>query len=102
MAIAHHADLRVCVCEGERERERERERSRGSGFVLQHTIQTGNCVRGICLCVCVFERGRVCDVMSSGCVTRKSAVRLVTAGWERCVWVCNVDTRLVDLGRLAT
>ena len=41
--------------------------------------------------------------MSSGCVTTtKSVVRLVTAGWERCVWVCNVDTRLVDLGRLAT
>ena len=57
----------------------------------------------VCVCVCVFERGRVCDVMSSGCVTtRKSVVRLVTAGCERCVWVCNVDTRLVDLGRLAT
>ena len=53
--------------------------SRESRIVLQRTMQTGNCVRGIC--VCVFERGRVCDVMSSGCVTtRKSVVRLVTTG----------------------
>ena len=52
--------------------------------------------------MCVFERGRVCDVMSSGCVTtRKSVMRLVTAGWKRCVWVCDVDTGLVVLGRLA-
>ena len=77
-----------------------RERSRESGFVLKRTMRTGNCLRGIC--VCVFERGRVCDVMSSGCVTtRKRVMRLVTAGWKR-VWVCDVDTGLVDLGRLAT
>ena len=51
--------------------------------------------------MCVFERGRVCNVMSSGCVTtRKSVVRLVAEGWKR-VWVCDVDTRSVDLGRLA-
>ena len=36
---------------------------------------------------------------SSGCVTaRKSVVKLVTAGWKICVWVCDVDTGLVDLG----
>jgi len=53
--------------------------------------------------VCVFERGRVCDVMSSGCVTtRKTVVRLVTAGWKQCVWVCDVDTGAVDLWRWAT
>ena len=30
-------------------------------------------------------------------------VKLVTAeGWKRCEWVCDVDTGLVDLGRVAT
>jgi len=28
---------------------------------------------------------------------RKSVVKLVTAGWKRYVWICDVDTRLVDL-----
>jgi len=35
----------------------------------------------LCESVCVFERGRVFDVLCSGCVTtRKNVVRLVTAG----------------------
>ena len=47
------------------------------------------------VCVCVWKR--VC-----GCVTaRKSAVKLVTTGWKRYVWICDVDTRLVDLVRVA-
>jgi len=32
---------------------------------------------------------------------RKSAVKLVTTGWKRYVWICDVDTRLVDLVRVA-
>ena len=39
-------------------------------------------------------------MMCRGCVTtKKSVVRLVTAGWKSCVWVCDIDTGLVDLGR---
>jgi len=29
-------------------------------------------------------------------------VKIATAGWKRRGWVCDVDTRLVDLGRVAT
>ena len=49
-----------------------------------------------CVCVCVCACVRACV---GGSVT---VVRLVTAGWKRCVWVCDVDTGAVDLGRLAT
>ena len=31
--------------------------------------------------------------------TLNCGVKLVTVGWKRCEWVCNVDTRLVDLRR---
>ena len=72
----------VCVCVCMRVRERERE---------EHYPNWQLCVRNLSLCV--FERGRVHDVMSSGCVTtRKSVVRLVTAGWKRFVWDCDVET----------
>jgi len=95
MTIAHHADWHVCVCVREREEQRERV------CTIVHYANWQLCERN--LSVCVFERGRVCVVMSSNCVTtRNSVVRLVTAGWKRCVWVCNVDTGLVDLGRMAT
>jgi len=51
----------------------------------------------------VFERGRVFNARCSGCVTaRKSLEKLVTAGWNQRVCVCDVATRLVDLGRVAT
>jgi len=44
-----------------------------------------------------------CDMWGlGGFATAKGVVKLVTAGWKRCEWVCDVDAKLVDLGRLAT
>jgi len=38
--------------------------------------------------VCAFQTGKVCDVMSSGCLTTKNGVaRLVYEGWKKCVFV---------------
>ena len=50
----------------------------------------------------VFKKGNVYDVTCEVWVVlqqQKSVVKLATAGWKRCEWVCDVDTRLVDLGR---
>ena len=33
---------------------------------------------------------------------QESVVKLATAGWKRCEWVCDVDTGLVDLERVAS
>jgi len=55
--------------------------------------------------VYVSERGRVCDVTCEVWVVLRqpeSVVKLATAGWKRCEWVCDVVTGLVDIGSVAT
>jgi len=53
----------------------------------------------------VFKKGKVCDVTCVVWVVlrqQESVVKLATTGCKRCEWVCDVDTRLVDLERVAT
>jgi len=53
----------------------------------------------------VFNKAKVCDVACEVWVVlrrQEDAVKLATAGWKQCEWVCGVDIRLVDLARVAT
>jgi len=62
-------------------------------------------IKQIYVCMYVFKKGKVCDVTCEVWVVlqqQESVVKLATAGWKRCERVCDVDTRLVDLGRGAT
>jgi len=46
----------------------------------------------------MFEMGKDCDVVCSGCATTRSVVRLFTAGCKRCVlaaWKADLGTRKV-------
>ena len=38
-------------------------------------------------------------LLHSCVIKRKSVVRLITAGWKYCVWVCDIDTGLAHIGR---
>jgi len=60
-------------------------------------------IKQIYVCVYVFKKGKVCDVTCEVWVVlrrQEGVVKLATAGWKRCEWVC-VDIKLVDLGRVA-
>jgi len=48
----------------------------------------------------MFERGFV----MSGLVVvwQQESAELVIAGWKQYLWTCNVDTRLLDLAKVAT
>jgi len=54
-------------------------------------------IKQIGVCVHVFKKGFVVVWQQE-----KGAVKLVTSGWKRYVWICDVDTRMVDLVRVAT